>query len=252
MYSTTGFTRRQINNLITLINDMKKSGITINYPPSLGLRTAILITLTYLRRNRTQEDLAETFGTSQSTISRAIASLTPTLAAATADWVPGVEDLNPDVPYVIDGTLLPCWSWARNPELYSGKHHTTGVNVQVACTLSGLLTWVSDPTPGSTHDITAIRATGLLDELTPANLIGDKGYIGTGMITPTRNPPGQELTDDRQAANKEINRIRYVIERTIANLKTWRVLHTDYRRAYHTFAQTISAVVGLQFYKLAS
>jgi hypothetical protein len=28
-------------------------------------------------------------------------------------------------------------------------------------------------------------------------------------------------------------------------------LHTDYRRPLHTFAQTISAVVGLHFYQLA-
>ena len=31
--------------------------------------------------------------------------------------------------YIIDGTLLPCWSWAARPELYSGKHKTTVVNM---------------------------------------------------------------------------------------------------------------------------
>lgn len=30
--------------------------------------------------------------------------------------------------------------------------------------------------------------------------------------------------------NTTINRIRYVPERAIANLKTWRILYTDYRR----------------------
>lgn len=37
--------------------------------------------------------------------------------------------------------LAPCWSWHEYPELYSGKHHTTGVNLQVACTLAGHLAW---------------------------------------------------------------------------------------------------------------
>ena len=64
-----------------------------------------------------------------------------------------------------------------------GKHHTTGVNLQVAC---------------------------------------------------RRN-------------NTAINRVRYLIERVIANLKTWRVLHTDYRRPYNTFKATIQAVTGLIF-----
>ena len=38
-----------------------------------------------------------------------------------------------------------------------------------------------------------------------------------------------------------------LIERVIANLKTWRGLHTDYRRPYNTFETTIQAVTGLIF-----
>ncbi|MEI2779442.1 MAG: transposase family protein [Tetrasphaera sp.] len=177
--------------------------------------------------------------------------MTPALADATADWIPVADDLDPEVPLIIDGTLLPCWSWADVPDLYSGKHHTTGVNVQVAATLSDRLLWVSDPLPGSTHDLTALRASGLLDGNRAATIIADKGYIGAGLITPIKKPPKGELTDDRKQFNKELNAIRATIERTIAHLKTWRILHTDYRRPYHTFAQTITAVLGLQFLKLA-
>ena len=35
------------------------------WPPSLGLFNSVVITLTYMRRNRVQEELAETYGTSQ-------------------------------------------------------------------------------------------------------------------------------------------------------------------------------------------
>ncbi|MFC2686234.1 MAG: hypothetical protein ACFN3I_03625, partial [Arachnia propionica] len=52
-------------------------------------------------------------------------------------------------------------------------------------------------------------------------------------------------TDRRN--NTTINRVRYLIERVIANLKTWRVLHTDYRRPYNTFETTLQAVTGLIF-----
>lgn len=41
-------------------------------------------------------------------------------------------------------------------------------------------------------------------------------------------------------------------ERTIANFKTWRVTHTDYRRPLNTFAKTISTVIALQFSRLAT
>jgi hypothetical protein len=45
--------------------------------------------------------------------------------------------------------------------------------------------------------------------------------------------------------------IRYLIEQVIANFKTWRIMHTDYRRPLDTFDTTISAVVGLHFSKMA-
>ena len=41
--------------------------------------------------------------------------------------------------------------------------------------------------------------------------------------------------------------LRYVI----ANFKTWRIMHTDYRRPLATFPETISAVVALHFYATA-
>ena len=39
-----------------------------------------------------------------------------------------------------------------------------------------------------------------------------------------------------------------MIEQTIANFKTWPIMHTDYRRPLTTFATTISAVIALHFY----
>ena len=165
--------------------------------------------------------------------------------------VPTVEDLDPTAQLIIDGTMLQCWSWKGHPELYSGKHKTTGLNVQVACTLSGALAWISNPQDGCTHDTQALRRCGLFD-VPPADLpegaspprhIGDKGYIGLGMITPKRKPAKLPLRPDDKAYNTTVNQIRYKIERVSANIKTWRVLHTGYRRP----PETITAVLGLIF-----
>jgi len=57
----------------------------------------------------------------------------------------------------------------------------------------------------------------------------------------------RNLLDWEKQLNTDINRIRYNIERTIANLQTWRPLHTNYRRPLETFATTITAVLGLEF-----
>jgi len=202
-----------------------------------------------VRRNRVQAEIAEIFGVSQSTVSRAITRLTPILAAVLSGRVPVAEDLDPDQQYIVDGSLLPCWSWADHPELYSGKHKTTGLNVQVACNLSGQLAWVSDPVNGSTHDITALRASGVLDADFAGRWIADKDYLGSNTIHPIRKPIFRNLLDWEKQLNTDINRIRYKIERTIANLKTWRALHTDYRRPLETFATTITAVLGLELFR---
>jgi hypothetical protein len=71
-----------------------------------------------------------------------------------------------------------------------------------------------------------------------------------GMITPIRKPSCRELLDWEKNFNTAVNQIRYMIERTIANLKTWRILHTDYRRPLATFTTTISTVIGLHFYAI--
>jgi hypothetical protein len=42
-----------------------------------------------------------------------------------AGYVPPADELDTQTQYLVDGTLLPCWSWASHPELYSGKYKTT-------------------------------------------------------------------------------------------------------------------------------
>ena len=75
--------------------------------------------------------------------------------------------------------------------------------------------------------------------------------IGQGMIALVRKPPKQEMYPQQKEFNTAVNSIRYKIERTIANLKTWRTLHTDYRRPLHTFPETISAIIALEFYRMS-
>ncbi|AYW78994.1 hypothetical protein EGX94_06625 [Propionibacterium acidifaciens] len=46
-----------------------------------------------------------------------------------------------------------------------------------------------------------------------------------------------------------MNTLRAPVERAIANLKTWRTLHTGHRRPLHTFPETITAIIALEFFK---
>ena len=149
MHHTTGFDREEIIDLCIRINSPQPGTGSPNWPPCLGLFKSVVATLTYMRHNRTQAEIGESLGVSQPTISRAISAITPLVPEATREFVPTADDLDPDAQYILDGTLLPCWSWDGHKELYSGKHKTTGMNLQVACTIYGKLAWISDPVSGS-------------------------------------------------------------------------------------------------------
>jgi hypothetical protein len=249
MYHSTGLTKRLIDKLYARIAAREiKPGMRI-WPPILGLRESITVTLKYLRRNRVQADIAEEFGVSQPTVSRAIAAVMPLLVQALMDFIPSADSLVHGKQFIIDGTLLPCWSWRSRPDLYSGKHKRTGMGVLVACTLNGVLSWVSDPVPGSRHDNFIVKDSSVLDCVDPIDYVGDKGFVGNGMITPFKKPAGGMLLPWQKEFNSQVNKIRWVIEQKISHLKTWQSMNTDYRRPIDTFAEAISAVVSLEFFR---
>jgi hypothetical protein len=250
MYHTTGLTVEQIADLCALI-DMDATDVQRNWPPILGLFKSVVVALTYMRRNRIQAELAETHAVSQPTISRAVTGVTPLIECVLKKFVPTADELDDQTQYIVDGTLLPCWSWADRPKLYSGKHKTTGMNVQIACTLDGRLAWISDPIDGSRHDTYCLKESGVLLTLNPDNWMGDKGYVGNRMLTPIKKPKYRKLLDWEKEFNTQINKVRYVIEQVIANFKTWRIMHTDYRRPIETFPETISTAIALHFYATA-
>jgi DDE superfamily endonuclease len=251
LYHTTGFSRDEIVDICAMINSADLEPDMRRWPQIMGLFRSVTVTLTYLRRNHVQDELAESYDVSQPTISRAISVMTQVLGKVLSGYVPTADELDQDSQYIVDGTLLPCWSWSSRPGLYSGKHKTTGMNVQVASTLSGKLAWISDAIEGSRHDSYCLGESAALLTIDPGDWIGDKGYIGNDMITPFRKPAGGELHDWQKEFNTQVNKIRYVIEQVIANFKTWRIMHTDYRRPIGTFATTISTVIALHFYKIA-
>ncbi|WP_314266733.1 transposase family protein [Corynebacterium matruchotii] len=60
---------------------------------------------------------------------------------------------------------------------------------------AGQIFYISPPLPGSTHDITAIRSTGLFGHMQPWHHAADKGYVGLGCDTPFKRRPGKPLLE---------------------------------------------------------
>jgi hypothetical protein len=81
-------------------------------------------------------------------------------------------------------------------------------------------------------------------------VIGDKGFIGTDyIVTPVRKPEHRELYLREHDYNNQISSLRAPVERVVANLKTWRILFTDYRRPLRAFLSSFRAAIGLYFFK---
>jgi DDE superfamily endonuclease len=255
-YRTTGLALTQMQELVSRVNDAldKPWNNRIGRPKSLGLYKAVEAACVYLRQNATQEFIGDMRDASQPTISRYVAVLVPLVKSALEEFTPSVADAIEVVRgkvVLVDGTLTPCWSYEDHQELWNKKHKTTGFNAQLISLLDGTAVWVSGPLPGKTHDARAFKESGAADILKEAGGgFGDKGYQGSGLVTPKKKPKGGELTMSDKEYNSQISSFRAPIERLVGHFKNWKILHTDYRRPYSTYQEAFDAARALFFFSI--
>jgi hypothetical protein len=256
-YRMSGLTDEQLVDLVARVEDFleapwdKETG----RPKGLELRDAVIVTCGYMRNNISEEVWAEIFGVSQPCISRYITLLTPVIADAMKDERPTAEEAAEAARgaiALVDGTLWPCWSWSAAKGLWAGKYKTTGHGSLIVTNYDGDILYVSDPVTGNRHDMGKLAGSESEKVLKAAGgVFGDKGFIGTDYITtPVRKPEHRELYVRENEYNAEISSHRAPVERAVAQLKTWRILFTDYRRPLETFTDSFKAAIGLYFFKL--
>jgi hypothetical protein len=253
----SGLDAEQVDELVLRIEEQLDEPWDkwIGRPKALTLREAVVIACGYMRQNIIQAVWAEIFCTSQPVISEVVTKFTPLIEAATEREKPTAEEAKKaaarEGTVLVDGFLAPTWSWRDTPELWSGKHKTTGFNGQAIATLGGDLIFVSEPVTGHNHDMTALAVTETADVMAAASSqIADKGYQGSGYITPIKKPKHRKLLDWEKKFNSDVSRLRAPVERVIAHLKSWRILHTDYRRPLRTYVTSYRAAIGLYFFNL--
>ena len=255
-YRTTGLMLSQMQELTCRVSqalaDPWRKGT--GRPKSCGLYAAVEIACMYLRQNGTQEFLGDMRNVSQPTVSRIVTTLVPIVRAVLEEFVPAAEDaieMASGRVCLVDGTITPCWSYEEHHELWSRKHGTTGFNAQLVCLLNGNAIYISDPLPGKTHDAAAFSSTPVAEIIrNSGGGIGDKGYQGSGMVTPRKKPPRGELAAWEKKYNADVSSLRAPVERLVAHFKSWRILHTDYRRPYRTYHDAYDAARGLFFFSL--
>ncbi|MFB4285601.1 transposase family protein [Nonomuraea sp. MTCD27] len=125
---------------------------------------------------------------------------------------------------------------------YSGKAHAFTANLQAIFLPDGFPIWISDPLPGSTHDVTTAREQVLATirpYLKDMPLLADSGYegAGIGVHVPIKQPAGGELDVDTRTRNALLRGLRCLGERGFALLEQrWRTLQSIRRSAPHELA----------------
>jgi hypothetical protein len=251
---TTGLERDQLHGLVARVHQVLAEDPDPPVMPgrmwALGLYKSVVLVLFLLRQNVVQAAAAELFGVSQATVSRRWTALLPVVEKVLAGHVPDPAEASAGRIVLIDGTLVTTWDWAgEGTSMFSGKHRDTGFNLQVAATLSGDLLAVSEPVPGARHDLYAWRQSHFPETFAEREGIGDLGYVGSGMLTARRKPPGQERPIGDKIYNQSISRLRAAVERAIAHLKDWKILATRYRGPLATFPLITKTIIALAFYK---
>ncbi len=228
--------------------------------------------MVYLRLQLPHAALAELYGVTRPTITRAIHEIRPLLAArgfAVPDR-PGIRlrTLADVFAYAeaegvelrIDGTE----TQVRRPKagrpgrkaFVSGKKKQNTVKTTTIGDGSGRLLWSGADRPGRMHDQTAMRTEGIAEQLRLHPQVKakvDEGYRGLANDFPQRvqappRKPNDEAPLGEQYAWREARRrhssARICVEHTIGEEKKWRPLQRYLGRREH-YAETHAAIAGL-------
>ena len=238
-------------------------------PPTLDPPTQLLMALLWLRIYPTYEVLGWLFGLEESNAWENVQDALAVLGTL-ADFPferPAAERAKlrtkevvivafPEVKVIIDGKEQPFQrprGWEQQKPFYSGKKKRHTVKNQVVCTPDGRIGGVSVTVPGSTHDLTMMRGSGVLDRLDEGEgVMADKAYTGSQgdrpgvpLIVPAKATRGHPLTEEQKAANRVISGFRVVIEHVMAQLNRFQALKQVFRSAFERHTRAIRVVAAL-------
>ncbi|HKZ68673.1 MAG TPA: transposase family protein [Anaerolineales bacterium] len=141
----------------------------------------------------------------------------------------------------------------RQKPYYSGKKKAHTLKNQVGVCPTGKIDAVSESVPGSTHDLTLLRQTKLVDQLAPEEAaMLDKGYDGLQndypdqpLVLPYKARRNHPLTDEQKAFNRFLSKYRIVVEHTLAQMNKFAVVAQVFRHALDSHSRIFRIVAGL-------
>jgi hypothetical protein len=107
---------------------------------------------------------------------------------------------------------------------------------------------------GAQHDFALYKQSGVQPEA-DITCLAESGYQGLNKLhsnsqTPEKKPRGQELAPEAKRRNRELARLRIVIEHVIRHLKIFRILAERYCNRRWRFSLRFNLIAGLFNFEL--
>jgi hypothetical protein len=136
---------------------------------------------------------------------------------------------------------------------FSGKKKTFTRKTGLIVNEQGQIRGLTSSHPGSMHDLTVFRASGLLPCLPlETTKVGDKGFEGLdkdlpehSVVTPHKTHYKHPIEEAEKWANRDVATQRIVVENTICELKHFKVLVDRFRQDRERLDDALRAVVAL-------
>ena len=141
----------------------------------------------------------------------------------------------------------------KRKQAYSGKQHDHTIKTQGIVATKTLILHVFGGLPGSLHDMTVLRATGVLHQIPKGVKVRkDKGYEGAenaypnvDVVTPIKKKRHQKLTPLGKAYNHLLSVLRMPVEHHFARLQRFGCLSGLWRGPQSQHEDVFCIVSGL-------
>lgn len=236
--------------------------------PAFEVREQLLVTLVWLRLYLTTEALGFLFDIDKSTVSRYTRKMLPALrevGEATLGWpeppkrgknLQQVREEHPDLFAFVDATEQPVrrsQDYETQKKHYSGKKKRHTRKTQIIVNEDGVVRDISPSVPGSVHDRTLFRESGVAGKIPKESIVGgDSGYQGIqddlpehSVITPFKKSKKKPLTDEQKQLNQEFSRSRIIIENTLAEFKHFKALAEVFRHSIDISDDVFRSVLAI-------
>ncbi len=257
----TGVNRRTYQLMVRLVKGKKAEQKKLGRPTELIIEDQVLMVLQYWREYRTYFHIGLDWGISESTVCRLVHNIENILIKSRKFSLPGkkkllapsgLEDL-----VVMDVMESPIEKPQRHQKaFYSGKQKEHTLKTQVIIDPQTLKIICLAHGKGKMHDFRLLKSSGVKfgESL---KVIADKGYQGITKIhelsqTPLKKPIKGKLTSSQKKYNRELNKLRIVVEHVNRRLKIFKILSERYRNRHRRFGLRANLIAGIYNYELIS